>query len=73
MSDEADALAFDMPFAKVVETHCGECLLIGGRVYQVLGPDGLCADLFSKALRRMARDDAAIEGCANAASQSANA
>jgi len=73
MRDEADVLVSDMPFAKVVETPHGECLLIGGRVYQVIGPDGYCADLFSKALRRIGRESGGLEGCANTASTVANA
>lgn len=55
MTDEADFLARELPFAKVVSTEKGDALLIAGRVYQVTGPDGNAADLFARALRGVGR------------------
>ena len=49
---DADALASDMPCAKVVETENGDGLLIAGRVYMVTGPGGNAAGLFARAMRR---------------------
>lgn len=53
---EADALALDMPFARVGHTADGEALMIGHRVFMVNGPGGNCAELFARALRRAGRD-----------------
>ena len=52
-----ETLADEMRYAKVVYTPFSEpCLLIAGSVYQVTGPNGNAADLFSQAMRGVGRD-----------------
>lgn len=51
-----EALAFDMPFAKIVQTSQGDAVLIGGKVFHISGPDGNAADVFARALRSMNRE-----------------
>lgn len=55
MAEAADFLAEEMAFAKLVSTEKGDALLIAGKVYEVTGPGGNCAELFSSAMRRVAR------------------
>lgn len=57
---EADHFAEGMAFAKVVSTENGDALLIAGNVYQVSGPNGNCAALFSSAMRRSARRESPL-------------
>lgn len=54
--EDADRLAFDMPFAKVVNTPQGDAILIGFQVFHVTGPDGNAALLMAQAMRHMSRD-----------------
>ena len=57
MAEAADFLAEEMAFAKVVSTEKGDALLIAGKVYEVTGPSGNCAALFSSAMRRAVRGE----------------
>lgn len=56
----SDFLADEMAFAKVVSTEKGDALLIAGNVYEVTGPGGNCAALFSSAMRRAARGETSV-------------
>ncbi len=52
------AFVNEAQFAKVVIGPGNEeMLLVNGKVYRVIGPEGPCADLFARALRQMTPTD----------------